>query len=110
MTDIPSQSPSPVDEADEVSAAALQAVLDEQDPDTLDTWFSSALWTWSTLVDPEAAADFTLSLEEILESSPDFQKFQSSIFSSLFGVRNISWYTRLLAPRVLLISGTFAGM
>ena len=26
----------------------------EQDPDTLDTWFSSALWTWSTLVDPEA--------------------------------------------------------
>ncbi|MFP6888261.1 MAG: hypothetical protein VCF07_00670, partial [Nitrospinota bacterium] len=35
MTDIPSQSPSPVDEADEVSAAALQAVLDEQDPDTL---------------------------------------------------------------------------
>ena len=35
MTDIPSQSPSPVDEADEVSAEELQAVLDEQDPDTL---------------------------------------------------------------------------
>jgi valyl-tRNA synthetase len=30
----------------------------EQDPDTLDTWFSSALWTWSTLVDPEQAEDF----------------------------------------------------
>jgi len=24
----------------------------EQDPDTLDTWFSSAMWTWSTLMRP----------------------------------------------------------
>ena len=47
----------------------------EQDPDTLDTWFSSALWTWSTLVDPKLADDFSLTLEEILERSPDFQKF-----------------------------------
>jgi valyl-tRNA synthetase len=47
----------------------------EQDPDTLDTWFSSALWTWSTLVDPEQAEDFSLSFEELLEGSPDFQKF-----------------------------------
>ena len=47
----------------------------KQDPDTLDTWFSSALWTWSTLVDPEMADDFSLTFEEILERSPDFQKF-----------------------------------
>ncbi|MEK7590598.1 MAG: valine--tRNA ligase [Patescibacteria group bacterium] len=47
----------------------------EQDPDTLDTWFSSALWTWSTLADPSLADDFSLSLEEILKRSPDFQKF-----------------------------------
>ena len=46
-----------------------------QDADTLDTWFSSALWTWSTLVKPELANDFSLTLEEILELSPDFQKF-----------------------------------
>ncbi len=46
-----------------------------QDEDTLDTWFSSALWTWSTLVDPKKAADSTLSLEEILKQSPDFQAF-----------------------------------
>lgn len=46
-----------------------------QDEDTLDTWFSSALWTWSTLVDPEASKDTSLSLNEILEKSPDFQKF-----------------------------------
>ncbi len=29
----------------------------EQDPDTLDTWFSSALWTFSTLGWPEATDD-----------------------------------------------------
>ena len=46
-----------------------------QDADTLDTWFSSALWTWSTLVKPELANDFSLTLEEILNLSPDFQKF-----------------------------------
>lgn len=46
-----------------------------QDPDTLDTWFSSALWTWSTLVDKDKAADFSLSLEDILKASPDFQAY-----------------------------------
>lgn len=46
-----------------------------QDPDTLDTWFSSALWTWSTLVNPELAANFSLSLEDILKQSPDFQTY-----------------------------------
>ncbi len=45
----------------------------EQDPDTLDTWFSSALWTWSTLVDPKLAENMSLSLEDILKQSPDFQ-------------------------------------
>ncbi len=47
----------------------------EQDPDTLDTWFSSALWTWSTLIDPELTDDFTLSLEDLLKKSPDVMKF-----------------------------------
>ena len=47
----------------------------KQDPDTLDTWFSSALWTWSTLVDPEKSKDHSLSFAELLEQSPDFQKF-----------------------------------
>jgi valyl-tRNA synthetase len=31
----------------------------EQDPDTLDTWFSSGLWTLSTLGWPDATADLT---------------------------------------------------
>ncbi|ALM10117.1 MAG: valyl-tRNA synthetase [Candidatus Peribacter riflensis] len=47
----------------------------EQDPDTLDTWFSSGLWTWSTLIDPALAADTSLSLKDLLDKSPDFQKF-----------------------------------
>ena len=47
----------------------------EQDPDTLDTWFSSALWTWSTLVDPALAQDYSLSLEDLLKQSIDFQVY-----------------------------------
>ncbi|MFH1012341.1 MAG: valine--tRNA ligase [Candidatus Peregrinibacteria bacterium] len=47
----------------------------QQDSDTLDTWFSSALWTWSTLVDPTLTDDLSLSLDEILKRSPDFNKF-----------------------------------
>ena len=47
----------------------------EQDPDTLDTWFSSALWTWSTLIDPALARDHSLSLHELMRRSPDFLKF-----------------------------------
>lgn len=47
----------------------------EQDPDTLDTWFSSALWTWSTLIDPKLAEDMTLSLEDLLKQSKDYQTY-----------------------------------
>jgi len=47
----------------------------EQDPDTLDTWFSSALWTWSTLIDPKLAEDYSLSLEDLLKLSPDYQAY-----------------------------------
>ena len=47
----------------------------EQDPDTLDTWFSSALWTWSTLIDPSLAQDYNLSLQDLLAKSPDFQAY-----------------------------------
>ena len=47
----------------------------QQDPDTLDTWFSSALWTWSTLIDPKLADDFSLSIEEIMKRSSDYQTY-----------------------------------
>jgi valyl-tRNA synthetase len=47
----------------------------EQDPDTLDTWFSSALWTWSALIDQEKAADYSLNFDELLAASPDFKAY-----------------------------------
>lgn len=47
----------------------------EQDPDTLDTWFSSALWTWSTLIDPSLAQNYNLSLDDLLAQSVDFQTY-----------------------------------
>ncbi|MDD3897168.1 MAG: valine--tRNA ligase [Candidatus Peribacteraceae bacterium] len=46
-----------------------------QDPDTLDTWFSSGLWTWSTLIDPALTEDYSLDLPDLLKKSPDYQKF-----------------------------------
>ncbi len=46
-----------------------------QDPDTLDTWFSSSLWTWSTLIDQEKAADYSLDFKELLKQSVDFQTY-----------------------------------
>ncbi len=47
----------------------------KQDEDTLDTWFSSGLWTWSTLIDPAITEDNTLSLDDLLQKSADFRKF-----------------------------------
>ncbi len=44
----------------------------QQDPDTLDTWFSSALWTFSTLIDPALAENYQLSFKDLLHQSPDF--------------------------------------
>jgi len=47
----------------------------EQDPDTLDTWFSSGLWTWSTLIDQDLAQDYSLTLDDLLRKSADFQAY-----------------------------------
>lgn len=44
----------------------------EQDPDTLDTWFSSGLWTFSTLLNQQKTADTLLAWAKI---SPDLKKF-----------------------------------
>ncbi len=46
-----------------------------QDEDTLDSWFSSALWTWSTLIDLELAADPEVDLSALLAGSADFERF-----------------------------------
>jgi valyl-tRNA synthetase len=68
----------------------------ERDPDTLDTWFSAALWTWSTLVDPTLAEDHGLSLEEILLSSPDFVKFHpTSVLETGYDILPF-WVARMI--------------
>lgn len=68
----------------------------EQDPDTLDTWFSSALWTWSTLIDPKLTEDFSLSLEDMLKKSPDFQKFHpTSVMETGYDIL-FFWVARMI--------------
>ncbi len=48
----------------------------EQDADTLDTWFSSAMWTFSTLGWPEQTADLkTYHPTTVLETGPDILFF-----------------------------------
>jgi valyl-tRNA synthetase len=46
-----------------------------QDPDTLDTWFSSALWSWSTLIEPEIALNEEYSLHDMLKHSKTYQRY-----------------------------------
>ncbi len=45
-----------------------------QDPDTLDTWFSSGLWTFSTLLEKNNFEKYQ-TLEDWLAHSDDFKKF-----------------------------------
>jgi valyl-tRNA synthetase len=67
-----------------------------QDPDTLDTWFSSALWTWSTLVDQELTKDPSLSLDELLARSPDFQRFHpTSVMETGYDIL-FFWVARMI--------------
>ncbi len=68
----------------------------EQDTDTLDTWFSSAMWTWSTLIDPALAANPALTLNELLERSPDFKKFHpTSVMETGYDIL-FFWVARMI--------------
>ncbi|PID30855.1 valine--tRNA ligase [Candidatus Saccharibacteria bacterium] len=73
----------------------------QQDPDTLDTWFSSALWTWSTLVDPELAADPTVSFEDLLKRSPDFAAYHPT------SVMETGWDILFFWVARMILSTTF---
>jgi valyl-tRNA synthetase len=74
----------------------------EQDPDTLDTWFSSALWTWSTLLDPTLAEDYSLSLEDLLRMSPDFQAYHPT------SVLETGWDILFFWVARMILSTTYA--
>lgn len=47
----------------------------EQDSDTLDTWYGVAQWTWSPLIDAKLTDDYSLSLKDLIEQSPDLKHF-----------------------------------
>lgn len=67
-----------------------------QDEDTLDTWFSSALWTWSTLVDPDLAKDPSISVAELLRRSPDYQAFHpTSVMETGYDIL-FFWVARMI--------------
>jgi len=74
----------------------------EQDADTLDTWFSSALWTWSTLIDPALAEDYSLSLEDLLKRSPDFQAYHPT------SVLETGWDILFFWVARMILSTTYA--
>jgi valyl-tRNA synthetase len=68
----------------------------QQDSDTLDTWFSSALWTWSTLVDPELAKDQDIGLSQLLARSPDYLKFHpTSVMETGYDIL-FFWVARMI--------------
>jgi valyl-tRNA synthetase len=68
----------------------------DQDPDTLDTWFSSALWTWSTLIDQDLAKDFSLSLEDLLEQSIDYQTYHPTTIMETGWDIIFQWVARMI--------------
>lgn len=68
----------------------------QQDQDTLDTWFSSALWTWSTLVDSNSVLNDDLDLSAVLRESPDFQKFHpTSVMETGYDIL-FFWVARMI--------------
>jgi valyl-tRNA synthetase len=79
-----------------VGAEAPKGDAWRQDGDTLDTWFSSALWTWSTLADPEITTDMSLTLKDILKKSPDFVKFHpTSVLETGYDIL-FFWIARMI--------------
>ncbi|MBX4190990.1 valine--tRNA ligase, partial [Candidatus Saccharibacteria bacterium] len=78
----------------------------KQDPDTLDTWFSSALWTWSTLINPELADDHSLSLEDLLKMSPDFKAYHpTSVMETGWDIL-FFWVARMILATTYIMSVT----
>lgn len=73
-----------------------------RDEDTLDTWFSSALWTWSTLIDPELANDYSLDLSQLLEKSKDFQAYHPTT------VMETGWDILFFWVARMILSTTYA--
>lgn len=78
----------------------------QQDPDTLDTWFSSALWTWSTLIDPKLAEDYSLDLSDLLAASRDFKTYHpTSVMETGWDIL-FFWVARMILATTYTMSAT----
>jgi len=65
-----------------------------RDKDTLDTWFSSGLWTFSTLLDQDHKKYKTF--EEWVENSPDLKKFHpTSVMETGYDIL-FFWIARMI--------------
>jgi valyl-tRNA synthetase len=73
----------------------------EQDPDTLDTWFSSGLWTFSTLV--EKLEDVELKDGKISIKSDDFKNYHpTSILETGYDIL-FFWVARMILMTTYLL-------
>lgn len=64
-----------------------------QDEDTLDTWFSSGLWTFSTLLNPDVKVD---SFADWREQSPDLKRFHpTSVLETGYDIL-FFWIARMI--------------
>lgn len=66
-----------VAESAEAARILLTTEKVEQDPDTLDTWFSAGLWSWSTLLNGNTSLleKSDLTIREWVAQSPDVSKY-----------------------------------
>ncbi len=77
----------------------------EQDSDTLDTWFSAGLWTWSTLIDPALTEEYDLSLKDLLLKSPDFMRFHpTTVLETGYDIL-FFWVARMILMTTYATSG-----
>lgn len=67
----------------------------DRDPDTLDTWFSSASWTWSTLIDRDLASDYSLSLEDLVSKSADMRFHPTQVLETGYDII-FFWVARMI--------------
>ena len=72
-----------------------------QDEDTLDTWFSSALWTFSTLLDQDYSK--YNSWEEWIKNSPDLKNFHpTSVMETGYDIL-FFWVARMIIMTTYLL-------
>ncbi|NOQ68361.1 class I tRNA ligase family protein, partial [Patescibacteria group bacterium] len=88
-----------IENADHFSGESYKEILKAcdvwiQDPDTLDTWFSSGLWTFSTLLDQDYEKYKTF--EDWVANSPDLKKFHpTSVMETGYDIL-FFWIARMI--------------